>query len=65
MAAPGRVKLTVYDLLGRIVDVPVDAEQPAGSYRIVWNAGTFPSGVYYLRMEASGFVGTRKLVLIK
>ncbi|HLA69102.1 MAG TPA: T9SS type A sorting domain-containing protein [Bacteroidota bacterium] len=67
-----RVRLTVYDLLGRVVAKLVDETLPAGPHRVTWNAGQFPSGVYFVRLEAvstagetRSFVSTNKLLLLK
>ena len=61
----GKIRLAIYDLLGREVVRLIDDNKLAGSYRISWDATSFPSGIYLCRMEAEGFVQTRKLVLMK
>jgi photosystem II stability/assembly factor-like uncharacterized protein len=61
----GRVTLSIYDLLGREVIKLIDEEKPAGEYEINWNASFYPSGVYFLRMQAGEFSETRKLLLMK
>jgi hypothetical protein len=61
----GKVKLVIYDILGKKVATLVDDELSAGEYRINWNAGHMPTGVYFYRLEAGEFVQTRKLLLIK
>ena len=65
VAVPSRVQLTVYNLLGQEVARLVDSRQLAGFHTITWNATGFPSGIYLCRMEAEGFMQTRKLVLMK
>ena len=59
------VNLRVYDALGRQVSILVSAHQAAGIYRVTWNAGDFPSGVYFCRLRAGSFVETRKMVLVR
>ncbi|MFH1011922.1 MAG: right-handed parallel beta-helix repeat-containing protein [bacterium] len=61
----GSIHLRVYDLLGREVATLVHGTIPAGFQSISWDATYLPSGVYLCRMEASGFVQTRKMVLLK
>jgi len=61
----GRVQLTIFNLLGQEVTRLVDSRHVAGTYTASWNANNFPSGMYLCRMEAPGFVQTRKLVLVK
>jgi len=61
----GSVKLVVYDLLGREAAVLVNAERPAGTYSISWNAVHMPSGVYFYRMTTGGFTQTKQMLLVK
>lgn len=60
-----KVRLTVYDVLGREVATLVNEMKPAGSYTARWNAAGFASGVYFYRIEAGKFTETRKLMLMK
>jgi hypothetical protein len=60
-----RVTLRIYDLLGREILKLIDEEKPAGVYEITWNASPYPSGVYFLRMNAGKFSETRKVVMVK
>jgi hypothetical protein len=59
------VRLAVYDLLGRQVAVLVDDVRPAGRYTVNFDASALGSGVYVYRLEAAGFVQTRKMTLVK
>jgi type IX secretion system substrate protein len=59
------VKLSVYDALGQNVSVLVNESQRAGNHAIEWNAGDFPSGVYFYRLDAGSFVSSKKMILIK
>ncbi len=59
------VTLAVYDMLGRLVAVPVSGARPAGSYRVEFDASNLPSGVYIYRLEAGDYVKTRTMVVIK
>ncbi len=60
------VDLSIYNLLGQKVAILVFQKQPAGSYRVEWNAGDFASGVYLYRLQTdAGFVQSRKLVVLK
>jgi len=65
-----KIRLTVYNLLGEAVRTLLDAPAEAGIHRATWDgkddAGrSVVSGVYFYRMEAGDFVGTRKMVLLK
>lgn len=63
--------LSVYDVGGRRIRVLLDRETvPKGRTEVVWNgrddAGdSVPSGIYFYRLVAAGFSGTRTMVLIK
>lgn len=59
------VKLKVFDILGREVQVLVDKEMEANNYRVEWNASTLSSGVYMYVLEAGQFHQTRTMVLVK
>ena len=65
LAAPGNVRLTVYDVTGRPVAMLMNAHQNAGRHQINFNAAGLPSGVYMVRLEAGGQVMVRKLTLLK
>lgn len=58
-------KLTVYDVLGREVEVLVDQQLQRGVYRASWNAANHPSGVYFYRLTAGDFSDAKKMILIK
>jgi subtilisin family serine protease len=60
-----RVRLVVYDILGREVKVLMDEMKGAGKYEVQFDGSGLSSGVYLYRMEAGGFVQTRKLMLLK
>ncbi len=57
--------LKVYDLLGRDVALLVNEKLEPGVHSVTFNASGLPSGVYFYRMEAGGFVKTMRLVILK
>lgn len=65
IANPDRVKLEIFDILGRQVAELVDSDQNVGTYKVFWNAGGFASGVYFYRISAGEFAEVRKLVVLK
>jgi hypothetical protein len=65
LAQTERVTLSIYDLSGREVVKLIDEEKPAGEYDIKWNASSYSSGVYFIKMQAGQFSETRKVVLMK
>jgi hypothetical protein len=61
----GMVKVSVYDVLGKEVEVLVDQDMNAGSFNVTWDASRFASGIYFYRMQANDFVSVKKMVLVK
>ena len=65
IAKSGPVKMTVFDVAGKLVSLLVDDVRQKGVYSIKFNGSNFASGIYFYRLESPGFVKTRKMVLIK
>ncbi|GIV60518.1 MAG: hypothetical protein KatS3mg043_1607 [Rhodothermaceae bacterium] len=61
-----RVTLTVYNLLGQRVAVPVDDRPlPAGRQQVTFDAAHLPSGVYLYVLDVEGRRQGRQMVLLK
>jgi hypothetical protein len=60
-----KVRLAVYDMLGREVAVLADGERPAGQYSLRFDAGKLSSGTYIYRLQTGNYVQTRKMMLVK
>ena len=60
-----RVKLVVYDLLGRPVQTLLDGELSAGSHEVNFDASPLPSGTYLYTLETPSRVYTQQMQLIK
>ncbi len=61
----GRVRLTVFDILGREIATLVDAEQAAGTYRVRFDGSSLSSGSYFYRLQAGEYTQTRKFSMIR
>ncbi|MBN1895616.1 T9SS type A sorting domain-containing protein [bacterium] len=61
----GPVRLEVYDRTGRLVSVPAEGVQAAGSHTAVFSAENLPAGVYICRLRAAGRIETKKMILAK
>jgi len=61
----GMVKIFVYNITGRQVAQLYNNYQSPGFHAVAWNASSFPSGLYFIRMEFNNFSETRKVLLIK
>ncbi|SHL06941.1 T9SS type A sorting domain-containing protein, partial [Rhodothermus profundi] len=60
-----RVRLEVYDVLGRRVGVLVDEKLAPGLYAVRFEAQGLASGLYFYRLTAGSFVQQRKIILVK
>lgn len=70
LARPITVNLSIYNVLGEKVITLVHGKQTTGEHEIIWdgrdNKGRLVgSGIYFYRIEASGFVKTYKMMLLK
>ncbi len=61
----GNVKLSVFDITGKLVSVVVNSTLAAGSYSADFDASSLSSGVYFYRIESGEYVSTKKMTLIK
>ena len=62
----GKVKLAVYDILGKEIAVLVnDKQQSAGTYVLDFDGSRYSSGVYFYRIITQGRIITQKMMLIK
>jgi hypothetical protein len=59
------VRVVVYDVVGREVEVLVNEFLEAGNFKTNWNAASYSSGIYFYRMETSSFVQVKKMILMK
>ena len=64
------VKITVYDLNGKLVNTLVDASYTSGSYNVVWNGDDIngnkvAAGIYMYNLTSGQNSITNKMVLIK
>ncbi len=61
----GKVKLSVFDILGKEIAVLVDEAMPVGVHKIEFNAAALSSGVYFYKLETKNFSKTKKMILMK
>ena len=62
---PGKVRLSVFDVLGREVAVLIDGQRGVGAQEIIFKAADLPSGVYLYRLETEERVEIRQMTLLK
>lgn len=59
------VKLTIYDITGRVITVLVDKKLEPGYYDIEFDGGNLSSGIYFYELKTETFSETKKMLLIK
>ncbi len=60
-----KVKLTVFDVKGQLVEELLNKKLTAGVHNVDFNASKLNSGTYYYKLEAGGVNITKKMLLIK
>jgi len=64
------IRITIFDVNGRIVNTILNSKVAAGNYKITWNGknttgNEMASGIYFARVSVSNYISTLKLVMIK
>jgi hypothetical protein len=59
------VSLSVFNTLGQRVALLVEGRVEAGYHRVVFDASHLASGLYVYRLQAGGFLSTKRMVLLK
>jgi len=59
------ITLSVYDVLGRQIQVLFSGVQTAGTHTAEWNAVNSPSGVYFYRLQTGSGDLVKKMLLVR
>lgn len=62
---PGKVKLEVYDVIGRKIQTIIDENLFFGEYSKTFNTNNLSSGLYIYRLNFEGNIKTKKMIHIK
>jgi len=70
LAAPGPVRVKIFNARGQMVRDLVNEDFPAGRHEVLWDGrddqgGNAPSGIYFVHFVAGGTTGTKKMTLLK
>ncbi len=61
----GLVTLKIFNVIGEEVAELVNETKQIGYYEVSFDATGLPSGIYFYRIQASNFVDTKKMILLK
>tara|TARA_X000001036_G_scaffold417413_1_gene435370 strand:+ start:4338 stop:5402 length:1065 start_codon:yes stop_codon:yes gene_type:complete len=61
----GKLKISVYDIKGNLVDILINNNLPAAAYTFKWDASEFSSGVYFIEIKTSKETVYKKAILAK
>ncbi len=59
------VKISVFDVLGKVAATLIDGNVDAGYHQIEFNGSELSSGLYFYRIETDGFTDVKKMILVK
>lgn len=59
------VKITIYDVLGKEIDIPLNQNLDRGSYEVTWDGSKFAGGAYFYKFETEAYSDVKKLILLK
>jgi endo-1,4-beta-xylanase len=59
------VNLTIYNLLGQKITTLINQQQDAGSYKVIFDASSLTTGIYFYRINAGKFSQVKKMLLLK
>jgi hypothetical protein len=65
LKSSGKVRLSVYDVMGREVAVLVDGVQNAGRHEVTFSGAILASGIYFYKLQTTDAVTTKKMALVK
>lgn len=65
LPADGFVKLSLYNICGRLIETLFSGQQTAGTHRFQLEASHLPSGMYWYRLETGTFSEIRRFSLVK
>ena len=59
------VELSVYKMDGTKAITLINTRKDAGSYKLLWDGGNLPAGVYYLQLRSADAIITNKMIIEK
>lgn len=60
-----KVKIEIYDILGRRIAKIFEGERDAGTYREIWDAAEVPSGIYFYKLTVNDYSQIKRMAILK
>lgn len=57
------VRIVIMNILGQKIDVALEGDLSAGTYKLNYDASSLMAGIYVSRMESQDYTDSRKLLL--
>lgn len=57
--------IKIFDITGKEVSTLVNEQLAPGTYSVDWNAGDYPSGVYFYKLITGKYTDTKRMVLVR
>lgn len=61
----GNVKIIIFDILGRQMEILTDEKFSSGVQEVQWNAAKYSAGVYFYMLLTDNIKETKKMILVK
>ena len=61
----GHTMVQIFDVEGQIIALPVDGQYAAGKYKVYYNGGHLPAGVYYARLQNGATQQVRTMLKVQ
>jgi len=62
---PGRVRISVFDISGRLTGILLDTDLTEGSHTVSLDGSFLERGIYFLRVETTSGVNTERFVVLR
>jgi len=61
----GLVSIKIFDVLGKEVRTLVNEEKSPGIYKVSFDASNLASGIYLYQLQTSGYISSKKMLLVR
>ncbi len=65
LPGPAPVRITAFDITGRIIATIIDRYQPAGTYEIKWQPHILNPGVYFIKLQTYNTAIIKRIIFMR